>query len=296
MITLQVVCNKIERMIFIVIQEAKLNHLIKAYWDMYETHKDFSYVVKPSMPILYFGNSKKYFESPIRIITVGLSPSKRDFPKTDPFQRFQSMKQDHYYHFDQQYIDALEHYFEENPYKDWYNSSFEYLLNGLDASFYAGKENMALHTDICSPLAIHPTWDDLGKNVQIELQTKGVQLWHQLVDYLQPDIIFISVAGEHLGKIQFESVSDWETIYTLQKDRPYLINSKKVKLSNNKRTTIYFGRAAELPFGLVSNENKKNIGRQIKALMGKSKDKSTIVPFLPEQNDGEIFNWNEEAQ
>ncbi|WP_445487643.1 hypothetical protein [Niallia sp. 03133] len=288
-------------MIFIVTQEEKLNQLIKEYWEMYETHKDYSYVIKPSMPIIYFGDSKEYFDSPIRIITVGLNPSKRDFPNDDPFQRFQSMKQDHYYHFNQQYIAALDHYFKENPYKSWYDPSFEPLLNGLDASFYGGKENTALHTDICSPLATMPIWEDLSKEEKHQLQAKGVQLWHQLVEYLQPDIILISVAGEHLTKIKFETVRDWETIYTVPSYRPYLMNSKKVKLSSKKETAVYFGRAAELPFGMVSPDIQYTIGSCIKTLTEKSKHKSSYLPFLhpeleAEQNDTGLFNWTEEAQ
>jgi hypothetical protein len=210
------------------------------------------------------------------------------------------MKQDHSYHFNQQYIAALDHYFEHDPYKAWYNSAFEGLLNGLDASFYSGKENTALHTDICAPLATNPTWEGLSKEAKETLEIEGVKLWHHLVDYLQPDIILISVAGEHLNKIQFETIQEWETIYTLQKDRRYLINSKKVKLNSNKTTTIYFGRAAELPFGMVSEENKQAIGKYIKTLTEKSKHPTSLKSYLhsvlqTEQNDSDLFDWNQEA-
>lgn len=288
-------------MIFIVTQHAKLTDLIKKYWDMYESKKELSYLVKPSMPILYFGNIVKYFESPIRIITVGLNPSKRDFPDPDPFQRFLSMKQDHNHSFNQQYVAALNQYFEVDPYKAWYDASFEHLLNGVDASFYGNKENTALHTDICSPLATNPTWGALSKEAKQELQEQGVELWHELMDFLEPDIIFISVAGEHLEKIQFETVSEWETIFTLQKDRRYLINSKKVMLSSGKMTSLYFGPAAELPFGMISDDNKVAVGRQIKKLTKKLEEHSTVVPFfrkeiIAEQNNEVMYSWNEEAQ
>ncbi|WP_193224570.1 hypothetical protein [Bacillus sp. B1-b2] len=250
------------------------------------------------MPIMYFGNSKKYFDSPIRIITVGLNPSRRDFPDPDPFQRFQSMKQDHHYQFNQQYITALDQYFDKDPYKAWYDQSFEPLLNGLHASFYGNKENTVLHTDICSPLATNPTWDSLTKEAKKDLQTEGVQLWHELVEYLQPDVILISVAGEHLAKLQFKTVSDWETIYTLPNQR-YLINSKKVQLAH-KTASIYFGRAAEMPFGLVSPENKEKMGKHIKALTEKSDQPIDLKPFLhsaikSEHHDAEYFRWNQEA-
>lgn len=288
-------------MIFIVIQHAKQTTLIKKYWDLYESKKELPYIVKPSMPIMYFGNIKKYLESPIRIVTVGLNPSRRDFPEPDPFQRFQSMKQDHYYHFNQQYISALNQYFDDDPYNAWYNPAFENMLNGLDASFYNKKENTALHTDICTPLATNPTWGDLTKEAKMDLQTTGVPLWHELIDYLEPDIILISAAGEHLSKIQFETVKDWETIYTSLRDKPYLINSKQVKLSSGKVSSIYFGRASELPFGLVGAEEQFIIGKHIKTITEKAKSPAAFMPFIHpglkvEGEDGDMFGWGEKVQ
>lgn len=294
-------CNQNERMIFIVIQHAKQTTLIKKYWDLYESKKELPYIVKPSMPIMYFGNIKKYLESPIRIVTVGLNPSRRDFPEPDPFQRFQSMKQDHYYHFNQQYISALNQYFDDDPYNAWYNPAFENMLNGLDASFYNKKENTALHTDICTPLATNPTWGDLTKEAKMDLQATGVPLWHELIDYLEPDIILISAAGEHLSKIQFETVKDWETIYTSLRDKPYLINSKQVKLSSGKVSSIYFGRASELPFGLVGAEEQFIIGKHIKTITEKAKNPAAFMPFIHpglkvEGEDGDMFGWGEKVQ
>ena len=285
-------------MIFIVIQQAVQTELIKKYWEMYESKKERTYLVNPSMPIMYFGNSKKYFESPIRIITVGLNPSRRDFPDPDPFLRFQSMKQDHHYQFNQQYISALDQYFEKAPYKTWYDPSYEPILNGLNASFYGDKENTALHTDICSPLATNPTWDSLTKEAKKDLQAEGVQLWHELVEYLQPDIILISVSGEHLSKIRFETVSDWETIYTLPNQR-YLINSKKIRVGH-KTTSIYFGRAAEIPFGLASSEDKVEIGKHIHSITNKQDHPIVLKPFIhsvveSKQHESDLFGWNQEA-
>lgn len=282
-------------MIFIVIQPAKLTSLAKECLENFESKKDLSYVVKSSMPILYFGNIKKYFESPIRIITVGLNPSKKEFPDPDPFLRFQSMKKDHFYDFNQQYLAALNEYFQDKPYKEWFDPAYEPLLNGLDASFYGNMVNTAIHTDICSSLATNQTWESLSRSEQKNLESSGVPVWHKLVDYLEPDIILLSVSGGHLSKIAFETVNDWETVYTTQMDRPYLVNSKKVVLSSGKQSSIYFGRAAELPFGFISSETKYLIGRHLKKLS----DKPEYTPDFNQaymysamdldQNDGEIF-------
>ena len=47
--------------------------------------------VHPSIPILFFGDLKAYCESDLRVVTVGLNPSRWEFPKfpdTSPFCRF----------------------------------------------------------------------------------------------------------------------------------------------------------------------------------------------------------------
>ncbi len=45
-------------------------------------------LVDPSCPILYFGDTCRYFASPLRVATVGLNPSLAEFPSNDPYQRF----------------------------------------------------------------------------------------------------------------------------------------------------------------------------------------------------------------
>jgi hypothetical protein len=43
--------------------------------------------VRPSIPILYFGDCKAYAASPLRVITVAVNPSNQEFPNT-PCLRF----------------------------------------------------------------------------------------------------------------------------------------------------------------------------------------------------------------
>ncbi len=49
--------------------------LIEECWRIYKKHKEEDFIVKPSIPILFFGDSEKYFESELKVITVGLNPS-----------------------------------------------------------------------------------------------------------------------------------------------------------------------------------------------------------------------------
>ena len=50
-------------------------------WNLYERAKSQAHVVRPSIPILFFGDSEAYERSERRIITVGLNPSRLEFPE-----------------------------------------------------------------------------------------------------------------------------------------------------------------------------------------------------------------------
>lgn len=65
-----------------------MDELIEDAWRIYRKFEDKDVVVKPSIPILFFGNADAYFASPIKIITVGLNPSRVEFPNEDRFLRF----------------------------------------------------------------------------------------------------------------------------------------------------------------------------------------------------------------
>jgi len=127
-----------------------MDTLIEECWRIYKNFEKEDFLVKPSIPILFFGDYDKYFRSEIKVITVGLNPSKREFPSDEPFLRFPNLKDiyqellagKHY----EEYLWALSNYFRNKPYKGWFNS-FEALLNGLGCSYYNKGGNTALHTD-----------------------------------------------------------------------------------------------------------------------------------------------------
>ena len=45
-----------------------------------------SFLVRPSIPILFFGDSEQYFASPLRVITVGLNPSRSELILAHPLR------------------------------------------------------------------------------------------------------------------------------------------------------------------------------------------------------------------
>lgn len=218
-------------------------------------------VVDPAVPVLYFGDRDAYFSSPWRVITVGLNPSRAEFPRDDPFQRFPLARG--LAEGNDDYLAALDTYFKTDPYKSWF-SSYESLLNGLDASYYPGARSTALQTDLCSPVATDPTWTKLSRETRETLISDGAVLWHELVRELRPDAIIVSIARAHLARIQFDAGEPFE-ISRLEEEgrsRPYVTEGRWLDIDGH-RSLMVFGQAAHHPFGLVSNMAKLGIGGRI---------------------------------
>lgn len=260
--------------------EPNVNSLIAAAWGIYTARMHEPFVVTPSLPILFFGDSTAYARSPLKIITVGLNPSLHEFPVQDRFARFRaaatvaSQTQPRL----RAYLDALNQYFRCNPYRAWFRC-FEPILQGLGASYYDGANSTALNTDLLSPLATQPTWSGLTPQQRSCLIADGVRLWHDLVEHLAPDVILISVARSHVQRIEWEQLEMWRTIYTIEqrkdgtsKRAPYFVQTTRVRLQNGRTALLVFGAAAHTPFGLLSNTDKQAIGARIGSLVAGCKE------------------------
>lgn len=237
-------------------------------WDLASAQAE-AVVVRPSVPILFFGDVDAYMQSPLRVITVGLNPSDAEFPAQDRFRRFREAEGltnlasagDR-----RRYLRALSGYFGDRPDHDPYQwfRTYEGLLEGLDASFCKGAVNTALHTDLCSPVATTPTWSKLPKETRTTLLGAGRDLWHDLVRVLRPQVMLISVAREHLDQIRFEPEGGWAELCRVERGNPYIVEHRRMRLEGGASTTAIFGRAAQMPFGTVSQEGKRRIGRSVK--------------------------------
>jgi len=241
--------------------------LLRDTFSYFKTYKDLEEVVQPSLPILYFGNLSNYEKSELKIVTVGKNPSDNEFrlKKTDPFSfvRFDKWEASK-----QNLIETLNPYFDDGkPLKKWF-SSYEPILNSFDSSYYSSMyKNIALHTDLCSPLATDPTWSKLSKESQQKLyHGGGLKLWISLIAELQPDIMLISIPKglfQSVVKTAGKEVIVFnDKINGEKRKSPYKVSEHEYVLSSSKKVRVIFGQAANKPFDTISNKHKLEIGKR----------------------------------
>jgi hypothetical protein len=263
-----------------------IEKLAQEIWSYKEALDVKKYKIKdPSIPIMYFGDYEAYQQSPLKIITVGLNPSHEEFPINNIFSRFRGAenldsKEKLSPEDTSKYLNSLNTYFKNNSYK-WFDS-FEPILNPMNASFYHGKQNTALHTDFCSPLATIKAWSKYEKttnpNVVRSLQRKGSEYWHKLVNLLQPHIILVSIREEYKRQIFRTQKPKWTKIITIDKTakgldrkKPYEIQCTVTKHPDKSACVIAFGANNVVPF-MISTEQKQAFGNILFQLMTKEGD------------------------
>ena len=147
------------------------------------------------------------------------------------------------------------------------------MLNGMSTSFYPNEEvSTALHTDICSPHATYPTWSKLGEVQQNTLKSEGGNIWHRLVEILNPDLVLISVARKYTNQIKFRK-SKWKTYASIKnkkdgtpRSKPYYVEIAD-SLIGDKIGYLVFGQAAQMPFGTLSTGYKEEVGEKLLELL-----------------------------
>ena len=200
------------------------------------------WVVKPSIPILFFGDLKEFKKSKFKVVTVGLNPSDNEFKET----RFNITKDILKRGNEDRYLNTLSNYFKNNPY-NWFNHEIENLLNRMDASLYNNKINTALHTDLCTPIATDPNWFVLQNKINPKtlkrLSDSGFELWLKLMNYLKPNIILMSVGRDHFEtKSPFNSVK-WENFEIIKKKKGDLFTFPKDTWRQNIRRLPNIGNS-----------------------------------------------------
>jgi len=219
----------------------KLNNVMQEYIQDFINKQNLPYVVKPAIPIVWFGNMEKYESSPKKIVTIGINPSWKEFeePRFDMVDLTSDNAID-------KLRNTLNLYFEYNPY-DWFNN-FEKVLPTLDASYYEKRAtNTAIHIDIYSAIATNPIWRYLSDDEKKDIQR--TDLFKKLLNLLDPDIIVFSVSKEAFDNVfsEFKSEKSAENI-----------NGKKgffIRKYRKGNKILIWGRNMQgQPFGGLSNQ------------------------------------------
>lgn len=253
-----------------------IDNLINQCWCDYQKLKSMPCVLNDAIPILWFGNMEKYFNSKKRIITIGLNPSDKEFKDNDfdrnqvclRFPKADKIKnQSILYPNDiKLYKDAMNEYFEIMPYK-WF-SQHEKALNCLDASYKLSTDyhSIALHIDIESSIPTDPTWGKIcEKSKNIIRNVSNINFYEELIKILKPDVIIAALGEQYIKKtyqIDKHSKTDHNIIAENRKNnrivsyiRPYSLNSGEYLIwVKNYRGT---------PFGGMNDKLIQSTLRQI---------------------------------
>lgn len=251
------------------------------YRDVTTGHNALAEVVSSSIPIPFFGDVAAYLSSGVRIVTVGLNPSHKEFEvgrrRFDVSRGLSGAEG---------LESTLSEYFKMDPYNNWFHS-YEAVLSGIGASYFPieskyrktaiSAAHTALHIDVCSPIATDPTWSNAAmlQTTRNQLKSHGNRIFKCLIDLLQPDIVIASVALVHLKAVHhaFSDTANWKEI-----DRhDSTANGKSLKsallvkaldqfdATSGKRQLLIMGSAADIPFGRFSELRKHQAGQRILA-------------------------------
>lgn len=241
-------------------------------------------IVKNSIPVVWFGDIDKYMASKTRVITIALNPSKDEFsekrfdtisfPKVGADENIESLIIP--------LRETLNSYFRTNPY-NWFDS-VEHTVNALDASFYDSENsNTAIHIDIYTAIATDPTWGGLNSDIKEKLQR--TDLFRDLLDYLNPNIILISVGEEIFNEVFGDYVFDCEKYETKYS------NSYIKKYHKDNKILFWIGNYQGKAFG----PSKEFITKTLH----ENEQQHRVILFPhpwdehPVDENGNIKEWNE---
>ena len=216
------------------------------------------HIVKNSIPVIWFGDLERYQASPVKIVTVGLNPSWHEFldDRLSPLApaRFSKVDLSSYTKIE---IDALYNtlnaYYDgkgANPYMRYFRQ-YERLLNGINASYFGNfRQNTAIHIDAYSAMATRTLWGELSIFARDKLKERGKLLYRTLVNYLDPDIILISVARKdfevihpHVQKVAEYVAPNKKGVYV--EKHCHTSNDQQIILGRNYNGTPFGGRTVD---------------------------------------------------
>lgn len=243
-------------------QNNEINKLLEEYIHDFNKKKNLPFVVKDSIPIVWFGDINMYLSSPKKILTVGLNPSEQEFMKKDSFGEMVTLSK-YEQRFEQidlsqgtnetnvaELKNTLNNYFEVNPYK-WFNK-YNKLIEVFDCSYggkYGSLTNTAIHIDIYSAIATTPTWGKLDERQRNQII--NFNLFNELLERLNPDLILVSVNRE-----TFDNVFDG---YRTLSDNKFTGNNSIKVVEYDGRIVVNGTNMQGTPFGGIKEEIVKEI-------------------------------------
>ena len=164
----------------------------------------------------------------------------------------------------------LNRYFYDSPY-NWFNS-FNEVLNGMGCT-YGGRmgssNDIALHTDICTPLATAKAWNDIPKQYRENLKEEGNKIWEELVEQLSPNIIVCSIPQYYLSNLSKINVGKLQELCSIHdkkgnepRKKPFVLKKTTIKI-NDHNVLLVNGPCVNVPFGSISNDQKRSLGKII---------------------------------
>ncbi|MBD5091780.1 MAG: hypothetical protein HDT36_00115 [Clostridiales bacterium] len=218
--------------------DLELQKIVNNYLKDFENKKNFDFVVKNSIPVVWFGDIEAYQKSPKRIVTIGVNPSNKEFPTKDkPRFDCKANNADALYN-------TLNNYFKDNdtsnPYTGWFNN-LERCLNLIDTSF-GGKmnatnfTNTAIHIDEHTSIATSKIWRKL-KEKQIQ-EINQQELFQDLLNYLNPDVILMS-RNHDIFMSSLHIVNPVQIFYEHRKIEVYQENNRIMVYGRNSQGTPF---------------------------------------------------------
>ena len=240
-------------------------NLLKEALIEFNSKRELDCVIQRSLPVLFFGDLKSYLKNDFKVVTAAINPSDMEF-KMEKKQKWHSTKI-RFEDFDGSYESlevACSNYFKVKPY-EWFGKNknkhldigFKPILNSMGYCYYPNKGNLkpVLHTDLCSPLATNKKWKDVSPKDKNQLIETGFPLWKRLINEIKPNLIIMSMAKEHIYRLNPKSK---RSIYV--KDDKYTVDFYSINLDGFK-TNLIWGSAQNRPFQPF--KNKSEIGELI---------------------------------
>lgn len=234
------------------------------------------------MPILYFGNSAAYERSMVGIVTVAINPSGDEFPAGNRDLRFpvgelEAAKGSPAYW--DVYRRSLDGYFDREPHP--FFCHWQDVLKGFPAGRGrrldngGGQAPCALHLDVCTPIATRPAWGQLGREcprARTRLINVGIPFWWRLVQWLEPDVILLSVAREVFNRSSMRRRDGRDCRLALASDGPGVEAYFRLSLPAGTDALLVYapnGSGNGVPFGLTTSVERNDLGRRASAAWGR---------------------------